>query len=120
MVQRARNIVKKHSDHEHTKSYKRIPSLCLDILKLNPGSQIYLQADSEGRFFRLFLMLKSSVQAIKNGCLPCIEVDGAFMKHPSYNGTCLLPLGKTGDLNIVPWAIAMVTSKRVDHFRGSL
>ena len=92
----------------------------MDILKLNPGSQISCQAESEGKFYRMFLMLKSSIQAINNGCLPCIEVDGAFMKHPSYNGTCLLPLGKTGDLKIVPLAIAMVTSKRVDHFRGSL
>jgi len=49
--------------------------------------------------FRLFLMLKSSVQAIKNGCLLCIEVDGVFMKHRSYNGTSLLALGMSNTPN---------------------
>ena len=82
MIQRARDMVKKRSEDEEKKSYGRIPALCFEILKLNPGSRISCQADSEGRFYRVFVRLKSSVHAINNGCVPIIEVDGAFMKHP--------------------------------------
>jgi len=82
MIQRARDVVKKRSEDEEKKSYGCIPALCFEILKLNPGSRISCQADSEGRFYRVFVRLKSSVHAINNGCVPIIEVDGAFMKHP--------------------------------------
>lgn len=116
MVQRARDHVKQLSGVEDEKSYRNLPALCYEILKLNPGSRIVCQADTEGRFYRAFVMLKMSVQGVMQGCLPCIEVDGTFMKHPSYNGTCLVAVGKTGDLKNVPLAIAMVPWEQVDHF----
>jgi hypothetical protein len=40
---------------------------------------------SEGRFYRCFLMLKSSVDLLE-GLLPILEVNGTYMKSIYYNG----------------------------------
>jgi hypothetical protein len=92
------------NEDELTESYTTIPSLCQEITKYNPGTRICCQLDSEGRFYRLFMLLPSSLTALE-GCLPCLEVDGTFMKHPTYNGVCIMVVLKNG----VPIAFAMVS-----------
>ena len=91
---------------------KRLPALCKEIIKFNPGSRVVLQVDSEERFYRVFVMLKSSMDTVSKGCITCIEVDGTFHKHPSFNGVTLVALGKTGDMKNVPLAIAIPCSKK--------
>jgi hypothetical protein len=102
-IQRARDIVQKSVHNEKIELYKYLPTLCQEVIKYNPGSRICCQLDSEERFFRMFMLLQSSVVAL-NGCLPCIEVDGTFMKHPTYNGICIMVVSKTSDHKNVPIA----------------
>ena len=75
-----------NSVEENKKSYMRLPALCKEIMKFNPGSRVILQVDSEERIYRVFVMLKSSMDTVFKGCIPCIEVDGTFHKHRSFNG----------------------------------
>ena len=49
-VQRARDIVLLNSVEENKKSYTRLPALCKEIMKFNPGSRVVLQVDSEERY----------------------------------------------------------------------
>jgi hypothetical protein len=76
-IQRAREMVRKMNENENDDSYCNIPNLCNDVITHNPGSHICCQVDSEGRFYRLFIILKSSLKALE-GCLPCLEIDGTL------------------------------------------
>jgi hypothetical protein len=51
-----------------------------------------------------------------DACLPCIENDGIFMKHPTYNGVCVMVVAKNGDLLNVPLAMALVPCESTDNF----
>jgi hypothetical protein len=115
MIQRARNIVRNQNDTESNKSYTTIPSLCHEIMKYNPGTRICCQLDSQGRFYRFFMLLPSSIDAL-DSCLPCLEVAGTFMKHPSYNGVCILVISKNGDHKNIPIAITMVPFETTDNY----
>jgi hypothetical protein len=96
MIQRARDVVRNTTYNGNQESYSKIPSLCAEISKSNPGSRICLQLDKEGRFFRFFILLQSSLKALE-GCLPILEIDGTFMKHHTYNGICVVIVSKTGE-----------------------
>jgi MULE transposase domain len=61
------------------------------------------------------MLLTSSINAL-DSCLPCLEVDGTFIKHPSYNGVCILVISKNGDHKNVPIAITMVPSETTDNY----
>jgi MULE transposase domain len=115
IIQRARDVVRNTSDHEHLSSYAQIPGLCSEITKDNPGSRICFQLDQDKRFYRLFILLHSSLIAL-DGCLPVLEIDGTFMKHPSYNGVCVVIISKTGDKKNVPIALSFVPCESTDHF----
>jgi zinc finger SWIM domain-containing protein 3 len=110
LIQRARNIVKDKVMNENVESYKNIPSLCQEIIKSNPGTQICCQVDSEGRFYRLFMLLPSLLIAL-NACIPCLEIDGTFMKHHMHNGVCFMVVSKTGNHKNVPIAFGMFPSE---------
>jgi hypothetical protein len=82
MIQRAQNIVRNNTQNELTESYTTITSLCQEVIKDNPGTRICCQLDLQGRFYRLFMLLHSSLIPLEC-CLPCLEADGIFMKHPT-------------------------------------
>jgi hypothetical protein len=88
-VQRARNIVKNQIHNDNIDAYTNIPNLCAETKKFNPGSRLCCQVDSENTFYRLFMVLPSCITTL-DACIPCLEVDATFMKHPSYNGTFIL------------------------------
>jgi hypothetical protein len=113
-IQRARDLVRNTTDNG-IESYSQIPSLCSEIRKNNPGSRICLQLDSEGRFYWVFILLQSSLKALET-CLPILEIDGAFMKHDTYNGVCVVIVSKTGDKMNVPIAVSFAPCERTDHF----
>ena len=112
-VIKARDGVLKEARAED--SYGKIPHLIKEILRLNEGSKASLQVDSKDRFYRLFLMLGSSMASLA-GCLPVLELDGTFMKSDKYNGVCVVITGKTGEFKNLPLAIAFVPSETTENF----
>jgi hypothetical protein len=100
-IKRARDLDRNTTDNG-IESYPQIPSLCSEISENNPGSQICLQLDKEGRIYRFFILLQSSLKALES-CLPILEIDGTFMKHDTYNGVCVVIVSKTGDKKECPY-----------------
>jgi hypothetical protein len=96
-------------------SYGDIASMSILLKNNNKGTRVCLQSDSEGRFFRLFLMLQCNIGLLP-GLLPVLKVDGTFMKHHTYNGCCLVAIAKTADKSNVPLAIAFVPYENTDTF----
>jgi Ulp1 protease family, C-terminal catalytic domain/MULE transposase domain len=114
-IHRARELVRNSSEVTNAETYKQIGGLCTDLNSNNPGSRVCLQLDSEDRFFRLFILLKSSLDSL-DACLPCLEIDGTFMKHPTYNGVLIVVVAKTGDLKNIPLAMSLVPNETTDNF----
>ena len=112
-VRKARSKVLKEAYGEE--SYSNLPHLMKDILHLNEGSRGCLQVDNRNRFYRLFLMLGSSMASLE-GCLPVLEMDGTFMKSDKYNGVCVVITGKTGEFKNLSLAIAFVPSETMQNF----
>jgi hypothetical protein len=108
-------VVRNKSENNDVDSYSQIAGHCMELDTTNPGSKICCQLDSEGRFFRLFIMLQSSLKAL-DACLPCLEIDGSFMKHHTYNGVCVVIVAKTSERQNVPIAMAMVPCESTDNF----
>jgi hypothetical protein len=79
------------------------------------GSRLFLQLDSNDGFYRLFIILDTSINAL-DACLPCIEIDCTFMKHHTYIGVCVMVVSKDGDLKNVPIAMALLPSESTDVF----
>jgi hypothetical protein len=100
----ADNIVKHQIHNKNVDGYPYIPSLCAGIIKYNPGSQICCQVDSENHFYQFCMILPSCISAL-DACIPCLEIDAKFMKHPTYNGVCIMVISKTVDhknMGLVP------------------
>ena len=112
-VREARDMVLRGPHPE--KSYQKLPRLIKDILRLNEGSKACLQVDSQDRFYRLFLMMGSSMASLE-GCLPVLELDGTFMKSEKYNGVCIVITAKTGEFKNISLAIAIVPSETAENF----
>lgn len=95
--------------------YDKLPSFLRSFERQNPGSRVCCQLDSNGRFFRAFLTLGSLVAAQDNW-VPLLECDGTHMKHESYNGVCILLVGKDGDWKNIPVAVAFVHKETAETF----
>ncbi|GMF58889.1 unnamed protein product [Phytophthora fragariaefolia] len=87
----------------------------LEFARRNPGSRVCCQLDSKGRFYRAFLSIGSVVWA-QDAFLPVWECDGTHMKDPLYNGICLSIIGKDGNKQNVPVAVAYIHKETVDNF----
>jgi hypothetical protein len=66
-------------------------------------------------FYRLFMVLPSCTTSL-DACIPCLEVGATFMKHPSYNGVCILVISKTSDHKNVTIAMGMVPLESTDNY----
>jgi hypothetical protein len=45
------------------------------------------------------MLLPSCITAL-SACIPCLEIDELFMKHPTYNEGCIMVISKTKDLQM--------------------
>jgi hypothetical protein len=114
IMQRVRELVQNSSKVTNSETYKQIGGLCTDLNNNNPRSRVCLQLDSEDKFFRLFILLKSSIASF-DACLPCLEIDGTFMKHPTSNGVLIVVVAKTGDLKNITLTMALVPNETTDN-----
>ena len=91
------------------------------ILKYNPGSTVKIQVDkldaaSRGTFERMYFCLHACKQGFLDGCRPIIGLDGCFLKS-AFGGQLLSALGRDGNNNMIPIALAAVEVERYDSWR---
>jgi hypothetical protein len=63
-IHRARELVRNSLEIEKVQSYKEIGGLGIELCTNNPSSRICCQLDSKDRFYRFFIILKSSLQSL--------------------------------------------------------
>ncbi|KAL6519612.1 hypothetical protein OROMI_032888 [Orobanche minor] len=88
----------------YEESYMRIPDLCREILKSNPGSIVKWEADEVTHSFKYCCVaFKSSLEGWRKACRPLIGLDGCFLKG-KYLGACLVAVGMDGNNGLFPLA----------------
>jgi hypothetical protein len=115
IIQRAGKMVHKDVSLVIINSYTELATLLSFIVKFNKDLTACYQLDNEGRFYRCFTILKTSVDLLE-GLLPILEVTGIFIKSVYYNGICLLDIAKTGQHHNVHIAIAWVPFETTDNY----
>ncbi|XP_071937462.1 uncharacterized protein [Coffea arabica] len=98
--------------------YQKLWSYAATVRDTNPGSTIKIQMDrptegSNGTFERLYYCLHACKQGFLDGCRPIIGLDGCFLKT-AFGGQLLSALGRDGNDNMVPIAVAVVEVERYD------
>ena len=66
-------------------------------------------------FQRLYFSLATMKIGFQEGCRPFIGLNGCFLKGP-YKGTLLVVVGRNGNNNMYPIAIAVVEVKKKDSW----
>ncbi|KAG8380808.1 hypothetical protein BUALT_Bualt06G0055000 [Buddleja alternifolia] len=121
-IARARNEVIAKIVGEDGKQYELLWDYCETVRAKNPGSQILLRM-KEGAESPVFDKMYFSLAAMKNGflagCRPIIQLDGCFLKT-LFGGQLLVAVGRDGNDNMVPIALAVVQVENLENWKWFL
>ncbi|KAK4392763.1 hypothetical protein Sango_2054100 [Sesamum angolense] len=98
------------------KQYERLYDYCATVEKHNPRSTLVLTVDrslTPPVLQRMYYCLNGLREGFLEGCRPIIGLDGCFLKGP-YKGQLLSAVGRDGNDNIYPIAIAYVEIEKFD------
>ena len=95
-------------------AYAKLPQLCTDLLKANPGSIIILDRTADNHFKRLFICYVASANGFGN-CRPVLGLDRAHLKA-KYLGILLAATGIDANGALFPLAYAVVDAENDDNW----
>ncbi|KAL0440290.1 UNVERIFIED_CONTAM: hypothetical protein Slati_2512000 [Sesamum latifolium] len=90
--------------------YEKLWDYCEMMRKFNPGSKLIpkkLEGSDPPIFDRMYVFLWALKNGVLSGCRPIIGLDGCFLKT-CYGGQMLVDVGRDGNDNMFPIAIAVV------------
>ncbi|XP_073037438.1 uncharacterized protein [Primulina eburnea] len=99
--------------------YLKLWDYCETVRKYNPGSKIIVKRDhsfSVPTFQRMYFSLQALKSGFLAGCRPVIGLDGCFLKT-NYGGQLLVAIGRDGNENVFPIAMAVVQVENFDNWR---
>ncbi|KAG8368915.1 hypothetical protein BUALT_Bualt15G0096100 [Buddleja alternifolia] len=104
------------------KQYDLLWDYCKTVRVRNPGSLILLRR-KEGieppTFDKMYVSLHAIKQGFFSGCRPIIDLDGCFLKT-LFGGQLLVAVGRDGNDNMVPIAIAVVQVENYESWKRFL
>ncbi|KAL0428376.1 UNVERIFIED_CONTAM: protein FAR-RED IMPAIRED RESPONSE 1 [Sesamum latifolium] len=102
--------------------YERLYDYCATVEKHNPRSTLVLKVDrslSPPLLQRMYYCLSGLRAGFLDGCRPIIGLDGCFLKG-MYKGQLLTAIGRDGNDNIFPIAMAYVEIEKFDSWEWFL
>lgn len=85
---KAQATMRKTHNVLHQQKFDALPAYLAKVRAANPGSVIDLTMDAQGRFSRMFIMLKPVVDAVCLAARPVSGSDMGHLKHPMMIGVC--------------------------------
>ncbi|KAF6175235.1 hypothetical protein GIB67_030453 [Kingdonia uniflora] len=103
----ARQICLESIVGSYDQGYHDLPSLCVEILKSNPGSiaRTWRQDDTL-QWTGTLVAFKASLNGFVKGCRPILGLDGCFLKG-KYGGVCLSVLSLDANNDLFPIGVYM-------------
>ena len=90
----------------YEESFRILPSYCIELERINPGSVSHLIREDDDSFQRLFWAFGSSIHSFKRSLCPLITVDGAHL-HRKYHGVLFITVTYDGDCRLFPIAFTI-------------
>nr|GLL35967.1 uncharacterized protein LOC109167005 [Ipomoea trifida] len=106
-------------NHNHRKSYNRLPWFCEKVQETNPGSVTRLMVNAEKRFERLFVSFIAAIHGFQNGCRPLIFLEASNLRS-KYKETLLTATAVDADDRFFPVSFAIVDIENGDSWRWFL
>ncbi|XP_071907708.1 uncharacterized protein [Coffea arabica] len=121
---RAKRLAREALQGDDIKQYNVIRDYAATLLIRNPGSHIVLQVtrldeNEVGIFERMYWSLSAMKNGFLAGCRRIIGLDGCFLKSP-FGGQLLTAMGRDGNDNMFPIAMAVVEAERYDSWKWFL
>ena len=93
---------------------------CVTVQKYNPNTSLFVvtqrpQMDRIPCFQRLYVCYEAQKVGFVSGCRPIIGLDGCFLKG-LYGGQVLAAIGRDGNENMFPIAMAVVEAENMDSW----
>ncbi|KAF6154743.1 hypothetical protein GIB67_032355 [Kingdonia uniflora] len=103
----ARQIRMESTVGSYDQGYHDLPSLCVEILKSNPGSIARTwRLDETLQWTGTLVAFKASLNGFVKGCRPILGLDGCFLKW-KYGGVCLSVLSLDANNSLFPIGVYM-------------
>ncbi|KAL0408494.1 UNVERIFIED_CONTAM: hypothetical protein Sradi_1783800 [Sesamum radiatum] len=115
-VMRAKKEALERIRGDDAKQYELLWDYCETVRKCNPGSKLLLRKleNSDPPIFdRMYFSLWALKKGFLEGCRPIIGLDGCFLKTV-YGGQLLVAVGRDGNDNMFPIAMAVVQTENRD------
>ncbi|KAI3458545.1 hypothetical protein Pfo_015208 [Paulownia fortunei] len=92
---------------DHRKDFYKVRGYCGMVKKMNPGSVATIT--------RLFLQYSAQIKGFLAGCRPVIGLDACHLKG-SYSGQLMHAIGRDGNNQMFPLAMAVVEAENKDSW----
>ncbi|KAK4397176.1 hypothetical protein Sango_1554200 [Sesamum angolense] len=109
-VQRAKREALEKIRGSDSVQYEKLWDYCETVRKFNPGSKLILkklEGSNSPIFDKMYVCLSALKNGFLSGCRPIIGLDGCFLKT-CYGGQLLVAVGRDGNDNMFPIAMAVV------------
>ncbi|KAL0387458.1 UNVERIFIED_CONTAM: hypothetical protein Sradi_2627600 [Sesamum radiatum] len=109
-VQRAKREALEKIRGSDSVQYEKLWDYCETVRKFNPGSKLILkklEGSNPPIFDKMYVCLSALKNEFLSGCRPIIGLDGCFLKT-CYRGQLLVAVGRDGNDNMFPIAMAVV------------
>ncbi|KAL0295553.1 UNVERIFIED_CONTAM: hypothetical protein Sangu_3195400, partial [Sesamum angustifolium] len=109
-VQRAKREALEKIRGSDSVQYEKLWDYCETVRKFNPGSKLILkklEGSNPPIFDKMYVCLSALKNGFLSGCRPIIGLDGCFLKT-CYGGQLLVAVGRDGNDNMFPIAMAVV------------
>ena len=100
-----------HSDHELIYSWLE------ECKRLNPDSHTgFKRSMDDGAFERAFYTIGDTATIASQACVHLLQMDGAGMKYPGYNGVVYVLEGADGNNKNIILALALVPAENKENY----
>ncbi|KAL0408378.1 UNVERIFIED_CONTAM: hypothetical protein Sradi_1772200 [Sesamum radiatum] len=117
-VMRAKREALERIRGDDAKQYELLWDYCETVRSCNPGSKLLLRKVENSDppvFDRMYFSLWALKKGFLEGCRPIIGLDGCFLKTV-YGGQLLVAVGRDGNDNMFPIAMAVVQVENRDSW----
>lgn len=112
---RAKERVRHEDDAAYAKNFQILNPYLIELKRLNPGTTIDYQVDSNGRFTRLFFSAGCMPGIFEHACIKLVQLDAAHMKHHLFRQSLFVLETHDGNNELIPLAVGLAPIENAEN-----